>query len=158
VDSTIVVAITGLAGAILAVVGTLWGPTLQAKQTAEIARDARFDEQRTALYLDAITFAEDLSARLDRYSDPMASASAHPANVARRGDIAARMQALAPKAVLDAWTNIAEADSDLAYRVDQDQSLREGNMLDGRDPLVTGTVTAVEALRAAVRRATGADS
>ncbi len=156
-DPTIAVALTGLGGTLLAVAGTTIGPIYQAKQAARVAREARFDEQRTALYLEAITFVESLAATLYRFTEPTATDEAHPTTVAPRGDLTARMHTLAPPAVLAAWLRITAVDEDLTYRIRNDSGLRSDRLIPSTAQLAVDTRSAVAEFRAAVRAATGAD-
>ncbi|WP_326550118.1 hypothetical protein [Micromonospora sp. NBC_01813] len=160
-DPTVTVALYGVAGtavaALAGVAGAVFGPTLAARQSARLASGSRLNDLRSALYLKALTYVEDVAARLDGLSDPMADRQGRPSAVATRGEITAELRLLAESNVLDAWMKLVEADVGLAYREKYDNTLRFGNLISGDEPVVRDVVKAVDDFRQAVRRAVGSD-
>ncbi|MFI7431451.1 hypothetical protein ACIBPB_31145 [Micromonospora sp. NPDC049836] len=161
-DPTVQVALYGVAGTTLAalagVAGTVFGPLLAGRQSARVARNGQLRDLRHALYLKALAYVEDVEARLDRISEPMADNRGFASTVATRGEITAELRLLAESDVLDAWVKLVAADIDLAYRENYDDSLRHGNLVGGNEPMVRDVVSAVANFRQAVRRAVGSDS
>ncbi|MGC4797123.1 hypothetical protein ACLQ3H_23835 [Micromonospora saelicesensis] len=161
-DPTVQVALYGVAGTTLAalagVAGAVFGPLLAARQSAELARNSQLTDLRNALYLKTLAYVEDVEARLDRISEPMADKQGFASAVASRGEITAELRLLAESDVLEAWMKLVEADVSLAYRENHDHTLRVGNLVGGDEPMVKDVVRAVADLRQAVRRAVGSDS
>jgi hypothetical protein len=161
VDPTVAVALVGVAGTVVAalagVAGAVFGPVLAARQSAQLARNSHLADLRSTLYLKGLTYVENVKARLDYISDPMADGRSFTAAATTRGEITAEMRLLAEAEVLDAWLKLEGADVDLAYREDKDPTLRIGNLVDGNDPLVDGVLSAIADFRQAVRHVVGSD-
>ncbi|MBM0256482.1 hypothetical protein [Micromonospora sp. 4G55] len=160
-DPTVQIALYGVAGtavaALAGVAGAVFGPLLTARQSVQLATNSRLRELRHALYLKALAYVEDVEARLDRISEPMADHQGFASTVATRGDITAELRLLAESDVLDAWIKLVDADVGLAYRENHDHTLRVGNLVGGDDPMVKDVVKAVADFRQAVRRVVGSD-
>ncbi|WP_396913238.1 hypothetical protein [Mycolicibacterium sp.] len=150
-DASSVIAVAGLTTALL---GTLTVPLLQSYFTSRRERSARMDERRHTAYLDAITYAQIIEARLDDLTlDPLYRTTRPLPTAPDEVLIRAKLGLVAPSQVSSAFDELATAWDMLTWNITENgqQGSHGEFMADEDDEDVVRVRAALVDLKAAVR-------
>jgi hypothetical protein len=145
--------IAALTGSATTLIGALSGALVQGRIAAKNASTTRLDEQRDAIYLDALVYTQMIEERLNYLLE-------NPATRSRRSRpeqpddliIGARLFLVAPIAVVNAFSNLTDAWEALISRVSEDGPGHYGDLEANRDDQdVQSVAAALDSLRNVIR-------
>lgn len=154
VGATEVVALIGVAGTVVAALLTQW---FQASAAERTARLAHLMEMQSALYVDALEYAQWLHDRLiwvTANPDERPRSSTRPSAPSSAATVGPRMEVFAPQPILNAWVIMVTAHESLEHGVEMAGNFHErgGAVLTSDDPDVVLVQKAIDRLGTAIRR------
>jgi hypothetical protein len=108
-----------IAIAALGLLTTLTAPLLQNWVTARRERATWRRDKATAVYTDAMTYAQTLETMIERVTDPYARSQSRP-ELTHADLITARMRMFAPASVFDAWKALLRTEEAFKWNIQQD--------------------------------------
>jgi len=105
--------------AALGLMTTLSAPLLQNWMTARRERAAWRRDRETAVYTDAMAYAQTLEMMLEQVTDPDASGQPRP-ELAHVDLITARMRMFAPDPVFDAWKALLRTEEGFSWNISEE--------------------------------------
>ncbi|BCJ65110.1 hypothetical protein [Polymorphospora rubra] len=110
--------VVALFSSILALLGAIFGPWLQARQTAKHANQAWQRDLRVAVYLEAAAHAQRLESWMQHISDPTSRPFDDIPELPHRDLVAAKIRVLAPLSLYTAWTTLHASSDAIKYVIE----------------------------------------